>query len=254
MAIELDVLEQRIIGALIEKELTTPDHYPLTLQALVAACNQKSNREPKMDVEDFEVEGALRALMDRGWVSRVERFGARAMRYAHEAATQLGVTKADLALLAELLCRGPQAPGALKTRSSRMHPFASADEVEERLADLSLRPVPYVVELERQPRERQARWQHMLGSEQQSLGVAADPEPAPRVEADPMPAGVPAHQASPAEPVEPVPEPSPATAPERSPASPPEPSLAEADLLMRLEALEREVEDLRERLDRLEGR
>ena len=149
MGIELDVLEQRIIGALIEKELTTPDQYPLTMQALVAACNQKSNRDPKMDAEDFEVEGAIRALMDRGWVSRVERHGARAMRYAHEAGTQLGVTKPDLALLAELLCRGPQAPGALKTRCSRMHPFSNPDEVEERLADLSLRPVPYVVELER---------------------------------------------------------------------------------------------------------
>ncbi|MDF1701850.1 MAG: DUF480 domain-containing protein, partial [Planctomycetota bacterium] len=127
MAIELDTLEQRIIGALIEKKLTTPDQYPLTLQALVAACNQKSNRDPKMDVEAYEVEGAIRALMDRGWVSRVERFGSRAMRYGHEAGSQLGVDKADLAILQELLCRGPQAPGALKTRCNRMHPFESAD-------------------------------------------------------------------------------------------------------------------------------
>lgn len=247
MGIELDTLEQRIIGALIEKELTTPEQYPLTIQALVAACNQKSNRDPKMDVEDFEVEGALRALMDRGWVSRVERVGARAMRYAHEAGTQLGVTKPDLALLSELLCRGPQAPGALKSRAGRMHPFASADEVEERLADLSLRPVPYVVELERQPRERQARWQHMLGRGEQSLGTATDHEPAPRVEPDPMPVGVPAHAPAPPEPARPAP-----AAP--APTEPAEPDLAEADLLRRLEALEHEVETLRERLDRLEGR
>lgn len=253
MGIALDTLEQRIIGSLIEKELTTPEQYPLTLQALVAACNQKSNRDPKMDVEDFEVEGAIRALMDRGWVSRVERHGARAMRYAHEAATQLGVTKPDLALLAELLCRGPQAPGALKTRASRMSPFASADEVEERLAELSLRPVPYVVELERQPRERQARWQHMLGNAEQSLGVATDHEAAPRVESDPMPAGVPAYQAEPASTPHTPPPPEP-SAPPPAEVSSAEPSLAEADLLMRLEALEREVEDLRERLDRLEGR
>ncbi|MDA1196027.1 MAG: DUF480 domain-containing protein [Planctomycetota bacterium] len=237
MSIALDLLEQRIIGSLIEKELTTPDQYPLTLNALQAACTQKSNRDPQMDVESYEIEGALRALMDRGWVTRQELVGSRTMRYSHEAASQLGVGKPELAILSELLCRGPQAPGALKTRCSRMQPFASPEEVEDRLAEMSIRPVPYVVELERQPRERQARWQHMLGKAQQSLGVATDREPTPH--ADPRPQA-------------------PVAAPVRAPAPVSAPPAQDAgltdDLAERLEALEREVETLRERLDRLEGR
>jgi len=244
MGIDLDTLEQRMIGSLIEKELTTPEQYPLSVNALVAACNQKSNRDPKMNVEDYDVEGAIRSLMDKGWVTRREMHGSRVMRYAHEAGAQLGVTKADLAILCELLCRGPQAPGALKTRCSRMHPFASADEVEERLAEMSLRPVPYVVELERQMRERHARWQHMLSKSEQSLEVAPNLEPTPHTEAEPLP--------------EPLPEQAhaPAAAPVAPVASAPAPSqpVPSADMEARLERLEDRVEELVDRLDRLEGR
>jgi uncharacterized protein YceH (UPF0502 family) len=163
MPIELDTLEQRIVGVLIEKQLAVPESYPMTLNALVAGCNQKSNRDPVMAVEDYEVEGALRSLMDKQWVTRPEAVGARVMRYAHEATAQLGVEPADLAILSELLCRGPQAPGALKTRAGRMRPFASPAEVEASLEALASRPVPYVERLPRQPRERQARWRHLLG-------------------------------------------------------------------------------------------
>ncbi len=250
MGIELDRLEQRVIGSLIEKELTTPDQYPLSINALVAACNQKSNRDPKMNVEDYDVEGAIRALMDRGWVTRREMHGSRVMRYAHEAGTQLGVTKPDLAILCELLCRGPQAPGALKTRCSRMHPFASADEVEDRLAELSLRPVPYTIELERQSRERHARWQHMLGRREQSLGEAPDLEPTPHTEAEPLPVPQAAAQGTLGDSGAPAPAAPPATeAPARVPPAA-EPSALEA----RVEHLEERLEELVDRLDRLEGR
>lgn len=189
MSLDLDRLEQRVVGVLIEKELTVPEAYPLTLNALVLGCNQKSNRDPFLQVEEYEVEGAVRALMDRGWVRRHERDGARTHRFTHEARTQLGVDEADLALLCELLCRGPQAPGALKTRAERMHPFASPEEVERRLEALAARPVPYVERLPRAPRERQARWAHRLGPREGATeagpGPAAPPAAAPR----PGPAG-----------------------------------------------------------------
>ena len=158
MAIELDSLEQRIIGVLIEKALTVPESYPLTLNQLVAGCNQKSNRDPVLTVEDFDVEGALRSLMDRGWVTRHEPYTGRVNRYAHEARSQLGLEAEDLAILSELLCRGPQAPGALKTRASRMRHLDSPAQVEDRLREMADRPVPYVERMEKLPRERQPRW------------------------------------------------------------------------------------------------
>jgi uncharacterized protein YceH (UPF0502 family) len=235
MSIELDTLEQRIIGVLIEKELTVPDAYPLTVNALVAGCNQKSNRDPMMTVEDYDVEGALRSLMDKAWVTRREGHSSRVMRYAHEAGTQLGVGKPDLAILCELLCRGPQAPGALKTRCGRMHAFSSPDEVEARLAELSLRPVPYVLELERRPRERQARWEHCLGK-------ASSPTHSPsHADAD-------GHAPAPA----PAPTPAPAPAPTPAPAL--APTAEDLNLEARVDALEQLVLELTDRLDRLEGR
>lgn len=180
MAIELDTLEQRIVGVLIEKQLTVPDSYPLTLKALVTGCNQKSNRDPFLSVEDYEVEGALRSLMDKGWVTRHEPVTGRAMRYAQEARSQLGVELEDLALLSELLCRGPQAPGALKTRASRMRHFDSPAAVEARLRELAERPVPYVELLPLRPRERQQRWHHLLGK----ADVPAQEAPEDALEAD----------------------------------------------------------------------
>jgi hypothetical protein len=162
--IDLDQLEQRIVGTLIEKQWTVPEAYPLTRNALLAGCNQKSNRDPEMSVEEYQVEGALRALMERGWVVEVERDGGRTRRYSHQVDRQLGVERADLALLSELLCRGPQSPSELRVRASRMAPFASPEEVERRLEALAARPVPFVRRLERRPREHAARWEHLLGS------------------------------------------------------------------------------------------
>ena len=183
MSLNLDRLQQRIIGVLIEKELTVPDSYPLTLNALLAGCNQKNNRDPKFNVEDYEVEGALRALMDNDWVTRHEPVSGRTHRYAHETRKQLGVAEADMAILSELLCRGPQAPGALKTRASRMHPFASPAAVAERLHAMAARPVPYVTVLPKRAREQQARWMHVLDGatpdEARAAAASSTPESAP---------------------------------------------------------------------------
>ena len=220
MAIDLDTLEQRVVGVLIEKQLTVPDAYPLTLSALVSGCNQKSNRDPFLSVEDYDVEGALRSLMDKGWVTRHEPVTGRVMRYAHEARTQLGVDVEDLALLSELLCRGPQAPGALKTRASRMRHFDSPTAVEDRLRDMADRPVPYVELLPKQPRERQARWRHLLGKPAASTEAA---ETADTTAAQP---------------------PAPVRAPDAAPDVAPD----------RLTALEAEVAALRARIEQLEQR
>ena len=224
MPLALDRLQQRIIGVLIEKQFTTPDAYPLTVNALVSGCNQRSNRDPAMSVEAYEVQGALRALMDEGWVIEMDVAGGRTLRYEHRVQDQLGVEDADLALLAELLVRGPQAPGALKTRASRMQPFASPAAVESCLRALADHPVPFVEELPRRPRERQARWRHLLGAEAEVSEVSDEaPAVSESLEAPPAPYA-PAHA------------PAPAAAPDR------------------IEELERRIEDLASRLDRLEGR
>jgi uncharacterized protein YceH (UPF0502 family) len=180
MAIDLDPLQQRIVGALIEKETTVPESYPLTLNALVSAVNQKSNREPEIHAEDYEVEGALRSLMEKGRVVQMEREGGRTLRYSHAAGTPLGVDDADLAILAELMNRGPQTPAELKTRASRMRPLPSAEDVERRLQALAARPIPYVKLLGRRPREHAARWGHLLGPSPASAEVASPTASTPR--------------------------------------------------------------------------
>ena len=215
MALTLDPTERRILGCLIEKQATTPEAYPLTLNSLVLACNQKSNREPETEWNEHFVMGALRALMDRGWVEELERIGSRVKRYAHLAIDQLGADAHDLALLAELMLRGPQSSKELETRASRMKPFASLDEVERRLTAMGSRPVPYVRLLGRRPGERVPRWEQLLGG-----GEAITPTaPTPRVAATRL------------EPVE-----------SRGSVDP------LADILDRLTHLEREVESLREEM------
>jgi uncharacterized protein YceH (UPF0502 family) len=231
MPLALAQLEQRIVGVLIEKQMTVPDAYPLTINALVSGCNQKSNRDPQMSVEAYEVEGAIRSLMDKDWVREMDKAGGRAMRYEHVADTQLGVEAEDLALLAELLTRGPQSPGALKTRASRMKPFASPGDVEARLRALADRPVPYVQVLARRSREQQARWMHLLG-----------PQAEPAVD-----------EAEAAETLATVPTPGTAVAPEPA-VGPPPVATAPVAWEERIETLELRILELEDRLDRLEGR
>ena len=158
----LDPTEQRIVGVLVEKELAVPDTYPLTENALLAGCNQKSNRDPEMSLEAFQVSGALRALLETEWVTRTERDGGRTVRYRHRLEEKLGSEPVAKPILAELLLRGPQAPGALKTRVARMGMHASPEQILDLLGTLRQRSPPLVEQLPRQPRERDARWAHCM--------------------------------------------------------------------------------------------
>ena len=158
--IELDAIEARILGALIEKQATTPDAYPLTLNAVVAACNQKSNRDPETHYEPGEVGHALRQLEGKGLVTGT--LAARASRYAHRFEVAYGVTTRQRALLALLLLRGPQTLNELSTRSERLADFPDADEVRTVLDRLASRSPALVVRLHRAPGQREDRYMHLL--------------------------------------------------------------------------------------------
>jgi uncharacterized protein YceH (UPF0502 family) len=173
----LDPTERRIIGVMIEKAFTVPDAYPLTLNALVSGCAQKSNREPVMDVPEHHVEGALKALFIDGWVEKSSRHGGRVARWGHRVPDRLGLDAPRQAILAELLLRGPQTLGALRGRASRMVPLATTDEVLEILEELA-RPERGLVErLPRRPGERAEKWRHLLGDEDEAPTLPP-PEPA----------------------------------------------------------------------------
>jgi uncharacterized protein YceH (UPF0502 family) len=163
VALALDPTQRRIVGTLVEKELSVPEAYPLTVNSLVLGCNQKSNRDPETSYPEHEIEGALQALMQRGWVLEHEKAGSRTRRYAHKVREQLAVDDADLAILAELWLRGPQSPQELEKRAARMRPAGDAAAVERRLEALAARPVPYVRFLGRRPGERVPRWEHLFG-------------------------------------------------------------------------------------------
>ena len=159
----MDAIEQRVLGALLEKEQTTPDYYPLTVKALLAACNQKSNRSPVMALQQGEVEDALERLRKDVLVWRSS--GARAVRWEHRVDQRWQLDSARKAVMTLLLVRGPQTPGELRSRSERMHGFASTREVEETLSGLAAGSEPLVIELEREPGQRENRWRHLLDRE-----------------------------------------------------------------------------------------
>ena len=204
MRAQLDRTEQRILGVLIEKEMTVPETYPLTLNSLVAGCNQKSNREPTTSFEEFEVQGAITSLCLKDWVAR--RDGSRATKFIHQVEARLGVGPAEKAILAELLVRGPQTPTELKARVARMGVHRDADTMTTLLAAMAAQPTGALVELlPRRPRERDARWRHLLGPITPETGTAQtgtapmieSDEPAlPRRDtADPVPAASPSRLA-----------------------------------------------------------
>jgi uncharacterized protein YceH (UPF0502 family) len=168
MKIELTALEARVIGCLIEKAITTPDQYPLSLNALVNACNQKSNREPVMDLSEADVQHTVDALSRKHFVMEKSGFGSRVPKYQHRFCnTEFGTLKLDsqeLAIVCELLLRGPQTPGELRTRASRMAQIGEASEVDAALARLRDRADgPFVVQLAREPNRRDSRWAHLFG-------------------------------------------------------------------------------------------
>lgn len=160
----LDAVEQRVLGCLLEKQVTVPATYPLTANALRTACNQTSSRDPVMDLDDRTVETTARALRDRGLVRVVwADTGRRTLKYLQTLLEVLPLDDAERALVTVLLLRGPQTPGELKTRTERLHPFADKDVVEACLQALADRPAPVVRQLERRAGQQDRRWTHLLG-------------------------------------------------------------------------------------------
>ncbi len=158
MDLVLHPIEVRVLGALLEKEITTPEYYPLSLNALVNACNQKSNRDPVVQFDETTVEQALHTLRDKGLLLSVTGVGSRVPKYGHRISEKLNLGRRELAILCELMLRGPQTLGELKNRAERMHRFDDLAEVEgviERHPEL-------IARLERRPGEKEARYAHLL--------------------------------------------------------------------------------------------
>src|SRR4051794_13451153 len=160
----LNDIEARVLGCLIEKEMTTPEYYPLSLNALTNACNQKSNREPVMALKEEEVVKALDGLRFKQMVV-LSADGGRVPKYRHLMSEKLQLVPVEQAVLCELLVRGPQTVGELRTRSERMQPFADLAAVEEVLRELMERDQPLANRLARQPGRKEARYAHLLSGE-----------------------------------------------------------------------------------------
>ena len=162
----LSAEQLRILGSLAEKEATVPDTYPMTLNGLQSACNQKNNRDPITDLDTFTIQHTLDELKAGGWVRFVfPSHGARSTKYRHVIREHLGVDPAELALLTVLMLRGPQTLSELRTRTERAHAFTDLELVEATLEDLAARPEPLVVHLGRQPGQKETRWMHLLAGE-----------------------------------------------------------------------------------------
>jgi uncharacterized protein len=203
-----DAAEIRVLGCLIEKQRTTPDVYPLTLNSLRLACNQSTNRDPVVDYDEGTVRAAVDRLIARRWATLASWANRRTMKYRQTFDRELGLAPDELAVLAVLMLRGPQTHGELRTRTERLHSFESADELDATLARLA--ESERVARHARRPGQREERWTQLLGGGGEEP-EEAPPSPAPLVTA----------------PVEPAPAP-------------------EADgLAERVEALEREVAELR---------
>jgi uncharacterized protein YceH (UPF0502 family) len=163
MQYELNTVEARVLGCMIEKYFTTPDTYPLTLNSLTLACNQKSNRDPIMEVEEQIVLRALDSLRDKNLIEMVNMAGSRVMKYRHQADRALELEQPALALVCELLVRGPQTAGELRGRVMRMLPLENIEAVEQVLGTLTARsPDPLTVLLPRQPGRKESRYAHLL--------------------------------------------------------------------------------------------
>src|SRR6516162_1691953 len=215
MNIELSQMEARVIGCLIEKQITTPDQYPLSLNALVNACNQKSNRDPGMSADEAAIQTTVDHLIRKHFVIEKSGFGSRVPKYQHRFCnTEFGplkFTPQELAIVCELLVRGPQTPGELRTRAARMAPFSEVGEVETALESLSSRADgPFVVRLPRESGRRDSRYAHLFSGA--------------------------------------------VTIPVLTEDSIAEPSMASTPALSRLERLEREVQQLKEELNHIKAR
>src|SRR3984893_12152058 len=181
MNIELSPLEARVIGSLIEKQITTPDHSPLSLNALVNACNQKSNREPVMEVDEPTIQATVDTLARKHFVVEKSGFRSRGPKYQHRLCNTwygtLKLTAQELAIVCELLVRGPQTPGELRTRASRMASFSEVGQVEAALESLRAREDgPFVVRLPREAGRRDSRWAHLFSGAVAVPAIEAEPQ------------------------------------------------------------------------------
>jgi uncharacterized protein YceH (UPF0502 family) len=165
MDILLDDVETRVLGSLVEKELTTPEYYPLSLNALVNACNQKSNRDPVMNLDEEAVRAALRTLDKKGLAGAADNMISRVSKYEHRLQEAYNFTRHEIAILSELLLRGPQTPGELRSRADRMHKFDDLGIVQSTLQRLMKREPPLVKVLARQPGTKEARYAHLLSGD-----------------------------------------------------------------------------------------
>lgn len=173
-----DAAEIRVLGCLVEKQRTTPDAYPLSLNSLRLACNQATNREPVVDYDEPTIRDALQRLAQRRWTRLASDAGSRATKYRHLLDETLEVSAPQISLLAVLMLRGAQTPGELKTRTERLHPFGSLADVQETLDGLAERRL--VARLERRPGQKEERWMQLLGGatlEPEVGSPAVDPEP-----------------------------------------------------------------------------
>ncbi|QDK20139.1 DUF480 domain-containing protein [Leclercia adecarboxylata] len=210
MKYQLTATEARVIGCLLEKQVTTPEQYPLSVNAVTLACNQKTNREPVMNLAEHEVQDLLDALVKRHYLRTVSGFGNRVTKYEQRFCNSefgaLKLNSAEVALIATLLLRGAQTPGELRTRAARMHKFADMQEVEQALEGLAAREDgPFVLRLAREPGKRESRYMHLFSGEVDTSVATSE-------------AAVP---------------------------------VADETLLARVEALENEVGELKQRLDSL---
>jgi len=182
MKYQLSAGEARVIGCLLEKQVTTPEQYPLSVNAVTMACNQKTNREPVMNLSEHEVQDILDALVKRHYLRTVSGFGNRVTKYEQRFCNSefgdLKLSSAEVALIATLLLRGAQTPGELRSRASRMHEFSDMQEVEHTLEGLATREDgPYVQRLAREPGKRESRFMHLFSGDVAELPADAD-EPA----------------------------------------------------------------------------
>ena len=178
MRLNLSELEIRVLGSLMEKELTTPENYPLSLNALVNACNQKSNRDPVTSLSEEDVQRGLEALGNRG-LARLTTTGGRVAKYVHSVTGKLGLAEPARGVLAELMLRGPQTVGELRSRAERMAPLPDLGAVEEVLAELRRHGPPLVAQLPRQAGRKEPRWAQLLAGmpefvEEEELGERAE--------------------------------------------------------------------------------
>ena len=171
--VDADPVELRVLGCLLEKQRTTPDQYPLSLNALRLACNQTTNRDPVVSYDEGEIHEALQRLARRGWTRLASGAGSRAAKYRQLFDEALGLGGAEVAVLCVLMLRGPQTPGELNQRTGRLHSFSGLDEIHETLEGLAARGL--VERIERRPGQKEERYRHLLGADEQGSDASGSP-------------------------------------------------------------------------------